>query len=340
MKLKENKKHDFLNNINNNSIRNNNFSNEKIANIYVKKKSLNNHKKKNYYRNYNSEIFNNISLKKRNISENLNEINKLINRKFENPKIISEEKANKKINISYTYKKAINKNSKNKFSKEKINKEKFFSKINQHIIISKDNRLHISISSIKLPYLRHNKNIFYKNNNLKISNFSFNIKRNIIFNKNKIKERNTIKIYNHRKNNNSFVLNTKKEKKREYRNYTLNINPLNELKNLDNYKNISTNYQNNKYLNGCIKFLIKAIKRILYYIFSYLKNNSKYYQLKNVINKINNINNKRIEKYYLNLFMKKIKENKKKTKSENKENKKNKKIVFNNKTKRYELVNI
>ena len=80
--------------------------------------------------------------------------------------------------------------------------------------------------------------------------------------------------------------------------------------------------------------MIKSIKKLLYKIFLLLKFNSNYYKLKNIINKINN---KKIVKIYFSLFLKKTKENKKHI---NNRNKKGKKIVFNNMTKRYELINI
>ena len=122
---------------------------------------------------------------------------------------------------------------------------------------------------------------------------------------------------------------------------------------LDDYKNVIMNCQNNKYLRGCINFLIKSITKTVYNIFIYLKLYSRNSQLRKLINKINK---KKKLKYYFSLYHKKITENKKykntqKNKSINlngnyfinknkinKENKKNVKIVFNNKTNRYELV--
>ena len=113
------------------------------------------------------------------------------------------------------------------------------------------------------------------------------------------------------------------------------------------------NCQNNKYLRGCINFLIKSITKTVYNIFIYLKLYSRNSQLRNIIKKINK---KKKLKYYFSLYNKTITENKKckniqKSKNLNcngncfinknkinKENKKNRKIVFNNKTNRYELV--
>ena len=125
---------------------------------------------------------------------------------------------------------------------------------------------------------------------------------------------------------------------------------------LDDYKNVIMNCQNNKYLRGCINFLIKSITKTVYNIFIYLKLYSRNSKLRNIINKINK---KKKLKFYFSLFNKKITENEnKKSKNAksksinitinsnyfinknkiNKENKKNIKIVFNNKANRYELI--
>ena len=102
---------------------------------------------------------------------------------------------------------------------------------------------------------------------------------------------------------------------------------------LQDYNKLIQNSQNDKYLKGCINFMIRVIKNIIYNIFIKLKIYLKYYQLKNIINIINN---KKIKKYYF-ILLKKASE-KKKYKNDTIKN--NKKIIFNTKTKRYDLIDI
>ena len=363
LKLKDNKKNAFCIELNNNRLKlnrqnNNSFNNKKVNNIYVKKKNNNESSlyintkknKENQSSNNNSLIYiKNICLKNRNIN-NFDSLNNLKEKSDYLKKQISEEKQNKYIKTQYAYKKVINKNGKNQFSKEKTNKEINFQKINRQIVSTKDKKLYISLNSINFQSIdsqRYNKNIIYENKNLNISKLSLNIIKNIIFyTQNKKKD----KVYHHIRTNNSFILRKEKIKQREegncqknnskidakkINNNSININNglCNRQINLEDYNNIVINCKNNKYLKGCVNFLIKAIKRLLFNIFIYLKFYGKYYKLKNIVNKINN---KKVEKLFFILFMKKIKENKN---QKNKENKKNKKIIFNPITSRYELFN-
>ena len=244
----------------------------------------------------------------------------------------------------------MNKNEKNKFSKEKIINKVDLQKIKKNIIISTDNKLHISIVSIKIQnsdYKRNNK--INKFENLKYYNLSLKIVNNKFIFENNNKDK--IKIYNYIKKNISSKLNLKKENEKSRQSFNniyfskliknSNINKKkgndNEIYNdktkLQDYNKIIQNSQNDKYLKGCINFMIRAIKNIIYNIFIKLKIYLKYYQLKNIINIINN---KKIKKYYF-ILLKKASE-KKNYKNDTIKN--NKKIIFNTKTKRYELINI
>ena len=275
-------------------------------------------------------------------------------------------------------------------NKEKIitrdNKVHIFIRTIEFPIINfpKNNIFRKKVYNIRVPNISlkivNNRFSFVENKNIEIKN---KFKNNLI---NVNKNRN--KVYQHLKNKsfsqryNSFL--SKKEKLKNQNDLLTNSQSSNILKNqkiivnkkninntnntntnnntnnnkisinqlkLNDYKNVIINCQNNKYLKGCINFLIKSISKVVYKIFIYLKFYSKYNQLKNTINKINE---KKIKEYYLKLYMKKIEiqfdSNKSIVNNEknennikynnkiNKSNKNNMKIIFNNKTNRYELI--
>ena len=307
------------NKLNNNNCNTNN-SNKLTMKLKENKKyllgNLNNKINESLNINLNNKSFNNIYIKKKNLKNNNNKINIKLKGKF------SQEKLKKKKFIN----KINNSQKNNLFIKENIISSKI-------IHITKDNKLNISMSSIKLDNHKSN-NHKYNNLYLKYDNFYLKIiNNNFIFEN---KNRSQKKVYNHIKNNNSFMIKSSKEKLKELFNNRSPIKNKNKVdhnqNNLIEYKNIIMNCQNNKYLKGCINFLIKAIKKLLLNIFINLKYYSKYYQLRNTINKINI---KKIKNYYFTLFKKKIKNKN----SEKSKNTKGKKIIFNEITKRYELVN-
>ena len=306
------------NKLNNNC--NTNNSNKLTMKLKENKKyllgNLNNKINESLNINLNNKSFNNIYIKKKNLKNNNNKINIKLKGKF------SQEKLKKKKFIN----KINNSQKNNLFIKENIISSKI-------IHITKDNKLNISMSSIKLDNHKSN-NHKYNNLYLKYDNFYLKIiNNNFIFEN---KNRSQKKVYNHIKNNNSFMIKSSKEKLKELFNNRSPIKNKNKVDHNQNnfieYKNIIMNCQNNKYLKGCINFLIKAIKKLLLNIFINLKYYSKYYQLRNAINKINI---KKIKNYYFTLFKKKIKNKN----SEKSKNTKGKKIIFNEITKRYELVN-
>ena len=305
---------------NNNINENKNSDNQNSNKLTMKLKE---NKNKNYiFRNFNKKIsdnleissknksFNTIYIKKKNIQNNKN---KFVNIKLKN------KFAKAKLDIN-----KINNNQKNSL----INNEKNISSKIRHIIVSKDNKLNISMNSFNLFNYKSNTNK-YNNFDLKHNKFSLKIVNNKLIFENNI--HNQKKVYKHIKNKNSFMIKSCKEKSREFSNNESKSNKKNDNKsNILENKKIIENFQNNKYLKGCIKFLIKTIKKILFNIFKNLKYYSKYYKLKNSINKIND---KKIKEYYFHLFNKKI------IKLNRGKNTKGKKIVFNEITKRYELVN-
>lgn len=379
--LKVNKKYNNLNakSIKNIYIKKKNFINN--ANNKISKAPKNNLK----YINNNSKFI----IKKRAHSENYNKYIMIKENNDDTENNLTFTDRNQNINnlSSYTYKRAINKYSRSNASKEKYYKENS-PDINNILIRSMDNKLNISIKQIELPiyyYQSYNAGKKYENKYLKIFyNLSFQIINNFFCFENSIKDetnnkcienKNTFAKYHHFKYNSfSKRSNSPKQeelKKNEYtyntgssyvlkrKKITVNKKVKNNIKDdgsnlkLDDYKNVIMNCQNNKYLRGCINFLIKSITKTVHNIFIYLKLYSRNSHLRYIINKINK---KKKLKYYFSLYNKKLTENKKckstqKNKSINsignyyinknkiiKENKKNIKIVFNNKTNRYELV--
>ena len=385
--LKVNKKYNNLNNkiINNIYIRKKSFINIPKNNISKVAKNnlkyINNNVKLIIKKRAHSENFNKYIM----IKENNDDIDNNLTTIYKNENLNNLN--------SYTYKRAINKGSKNKVTKEKLYKEYNSPDINKILIKSIDNKLNICIKQIELPkyyYQSYNAGKRYENKDLKIFyNLSFQIINNFFCFENSINveknnkcidminaNKNTSIKYHHIKYNNFSKKNiSSKQEELKQNGYTYNAGSSSYLlkrkkitvnkkkKNniigdnfnlkLDDYKNVIMNCQNNKYLRGCINFLIKSITKTVYNIFIYLKLYSRNSQLRNIIKKINK---KKKLNYYFSLYNKKIKENKKckimqKSKNINsngncfinknkinKENKKNIKIVFNNKTNRYELV--
>ena len=365
----------------------NNLKTKIINNIYIRKKSFINNPNNNIYKvskNNLKHINNNSNLitKKRAHSENYNKYIMIKENNDDidyNLNIIDKKENNNNLNSS------IYKRDNKKYYKEKNSTD-----INKILIRSKDNKLNISIKQIELPkyyYQSCNAGKKYKNKYLIIFyNLSFQIINNIFCFENSInakKDNKYIDMINVNKNKNTSIkyhhINydnvSKKEelKQNEYtyntgssssyllkrKKITVNKKKRNNIREdnynlkLDDYKNVIMNCQNNKYLRGCINFLIKSITKTVYNIFVYLKLYSRNSKLRNIINKINK---KKKLKYYFSLYNKKIIENKKCNNAQknkninsnanyfinknkiNKDNKKNIKIVFNNKTNRYELV--
>jgi hypothetical protein len=380
LKLKDNKNND--NSFNNNRIYSNNItlSNNKsgMNNIYVKKKHLNtgnninnNMKKRENYQK--SNIMNNDkklgkgfseeklinsssylyinkriiykSAKKKNINKEINFPNKNNNKRYTT--ITKDNKLHISINSIN-----INNHKKNKniikYEKLHLSNHKLSFKIIDRIFIfdkPKKNEIYSKIKS------NDNNNNFLNKNKNKLNYYHY---------MNNMNNRNNLQQYN------SFLLNSEEKQQRtkefiirqslnsiyqpKIRLKINNQNIYNVSKNkINDCNNIIINFQDNKYLKGCLIFLIKIIMKVIALdMFRYLKRYSKYLGLKNIIIKLNK---KKIEKFYFTQFCKKIKKIKNTRKNKNcinsknggKNNnknsfKKNKKIIFNSVTKRYELV--
>ena len=174
--------------------------------------------------------------------------------------------------------------------------------IKRYTTITKDNKLHISINSINPQinyYKKYKKYIKYENSCLTIDKISFKIihkififdKLNNNINPNGIRDR--LNHY-HYMNNRSYVkkydsfLIKSEEKKPRKNDYNIrqsynsiyqpkirlkinNQNIFNVNKNkINDCKNIIINFQDNKYLKGCVNFLIKNKNEVsildLYYL--------------------------------------------------------------------------
>ena len=325
-------------------IKENNDDTDNILNTIDKQENNNNLNSYTYKRAINKGLKNKVTKEKYYKEKNSPEINKILIKSIDNKLNISI----KQIELPEYFYQSCNAGKKYENKYLKIFYNLSFQIINNYFCF--ENSLNAEKDNKCIDMIKTNKNTSIKFHHIKYNNLS---KENNSPNREELKQIE----YAYNTGSSSYLLRRKKITVNKKMKNNIKEDNCNLKLQLDDYKNVIMNCQNNKYLRGCINFLIKSITKTVYNAFIYLKLYSRKSQLRNIINKINQ---KKKLKYYFSLYNKRITENgnkkcKNKQKSKslniningnyfinknkiNKENKKNVKIVFNNKTNRYELV--
>ena len=279
------------NNLNKNKSLGKGLSEEKMINnssyLYINKRLIYKSAKKMLLNNDKYRLNNNINNRSNNNIKRYTTITK------DNKLHISINSINPQINYYKKYKKYIKYENScltiDKISFKIIHKIFIFDKLKKNVVYKKinNNNNNINPNGIR-DRLNH---YHYMNNRSYVKKYdSFLIKS-----EEKKPRKND---YNIRQSYNSIYQPKIRLKINNQNIFNVNKNKINDC------KNIIINFQDNKYLKGCVNFLIKIITKVISLdLFRHLKKYSKYCAFKNLIIKLNQ---KKIEKFYFSQFCKNV----------------------------------